>query len=96
MAIVASYNITNTSGQLANISIDQVSLAQNETVGIIFRSAAVDEAVSSGLVTIVNTLSPEDTVTNLTEYINSLNGLVPLVSEVAAGTQYIPPEPEPE
>lgn len=95
MAIVASYNITNISGQPGVIAIEQVVLAQNETAGIVYRSPAVEDAISAGLISIVNTLSPEEQVTNLTEYVNSLESLPPIVTALPAGAEYVPPAPEP-
>jgi hypothetical protein len=96
MSYVASYNITNITGALGKISIERVNLRQGETAGIVFISPAVQQAIDEGLISIAPTLSPEETVTNITAYINSLESLPVVVNALPAGTVYVEPEPEPE
>lgn len=94
MSYVASYNITNITGQVGSIAIERVSLSQGESAGIVFISPAVQKSLDAGLISIEPTLSPEDTVLNLTAYINSLESLPVVVNKLPVGEVYVEPEPE--
>lgn len=86
MAIVACYNIKSLVVDGSAVSIDRVYLNKGQSSGIVYRSPAVDAAVSKGLVSIATTAAGTASAPAiLTEYINTLNGRTPTVYPLPVG-----------
>lgn len=84
MPAVASYNIINATN--GTVTVDNITLTKlGQKAGIIYRSPSINAAITKGLITIENTLTPANQVTNITTYMNELAGILPVVEPMPVG-----------